>query len=69
MRAEVTKLVPTALRVKRDEKLQKQKKSATSVLPAGSSESDHSEKFGGVAEEPTKDDVYSKFMKEMEGFL
>ena len=68
MRAEVTKLVPTALRIKRDEKAQKQKKFASSMQP-NSSESDISEKAGRVTEEPTKDDVYSKFMKEMEGFL
>ena len=65
----MTKLVPTALRVKRDEKLLKQKKGATSVHPTTSLESENSEKTGHVPEEPTKDDVYSKFMKEMEGFL
>lgn len=68
MRAEVTKLVPTALRIKRDEKAQKQKKFTSSMQPS-SSESDVSEKAGSVTDEPTKDDVYSKFMKEMEGFL
>jgi len=69
MRAEVTKLVPTALRIKRDEKLLKQKKGATAVHPTTSLESENSEKAGDLPEEPTKDDVYSKFMKEMEGFL
>ena len=65
----MTKLVPTALRVRRDDKAQKQKKGAPSVQPSTSSESAGFEQAGHVTEEPTKDDVYSKFMKEMEGFL
>ncbi len=68
IRAEVTKLVPTALRVRRDDAKLKGKKPATAETtnlskptPTGSKPT--------TSEEPTKDDVYMNFMKEMEGFL
>lgn len=68
IRAEVTKLVPTALRVRRADKGSKQKKGAATTL-GGSTEPSSEGGQGNMAEEPTKDDVYSQFMKEMEGFL
>eukprot|EP00795_Rhopilema_esculentum_P009425 gene9425-17141_t len=68
IRAEVTKLVPTALRVRRTEKVQKPKKASIMQMTA-STEVSEGEPAGNVAEEPTKDDVYSMFMREMEGFL
>lgn len=60
--ADVTRFLPTALRVKREDK----KKS-------GKTQTDVKELPGGKAEEtdrkPTKDDAYSQFMREMEGLL
>ena len=65
----MTKLVPTALRVRRDEKGQKLKKQGGAMQPGTSIEPTGMEQLGQMVDEPTKDDVYSNFMKEMEGFL
>lgn len=60
--ADVTRFLPTALRVKREDK-KKMGKTQTDVKEVG----------GGKAEEtdrkPTKDDAYSQFMREMEDLL
>lgn len=60
--ADVTRFLPTALRVKREDKKK-----------AGKTQTDVKEMGGGKAEEadrkPTKDDAYSQFMREMEGLL
>ncbi|KAK7025525.1 WW domain-binding protein 11 [Halocaridina rubra] len=60
--ADVTRFLPTALRVKREDK-KKMGKTSTDIKELG----------GGKAEEtdrkPTKDDAYSQFMREMEGLL
>lgn len=60
--ADVTRFLPTALRVKREDR-KKLGKSATDTKDLG----------GGKAEDtdrkPTKDDAYSQFMREMEGLL
>lgn len=60
--ADVTRFLPTALRVKREDR-KKLGKAATDTKDLG----------GGKAEDtdrkPTKDDAYSQFMREMEGLL
>lgn len=60
--ADVTRFLPTALRVKREDKKK-----------AGKTQTDVKELGAGKAEEadrkPTKDDAYSQFMREMEGLL
>ncbi len=70
--AELTRLVPVALRVKREQpKTNKQKvKSAIAeegFRPASSAAS--SGAVGQVVHAPTKDDAYAQFMKEMEVLL
>lgn len=60
--ADVTRFLPTALRVKREDRKK-----------LGKAQADVKETGGGKAEEtdrkPTKDDAYSQFMREMEGLL
>ena len=65
IRAEVTKLIPTALRIRRDDGKHKSKKPALNPTSEPSTAGAPS----AVSEEPTKDDVYKNFMREMEGFL
>ena len=62
----MTKLVPTALRVRRDPKSRLKKTNITTVAASASSSQTTQSK---VHEGPTKDDVYAQFMNEMEGFL
>ncbi|KAK3872834.1 hypothetical protein Pcinc_022089 [Petrolisthes cinctipes] len=60
--ADVTRFLPTALRVKREDRKK-----------LGKAQTDVKELGGGKMEEgdrkPTKDDAYSQFMREMEGLL
>ena len=72
--AELTRLVPVALRVKREQpKTNKQKvKSAIaeeSFRPAPTAASSGGAGGGQVVHAPTKDDAYAQFMKEMEILL
>ena len=66
--AELTKLVPTALRVKRDQPKNKAKLRPTG---AGQETLDSVPQVSQpkVAETATKDDAYALFMKEMQGLL
>ena len=67
--AELTKLIPTALRVKRD-----QPKNKAKLRPPASGSETHETiprqvSQPKVAETATKDDAYALFMKEMQGLL
>ena len=69
IRAEVTKFVPTAVKIRRNPMSGsgKSKQLAASVVSNEKTEGDkQAEKHHS---EPTKDDVYAKFMSSMTGFL
>ena len=69
--AELTRLVPVALRVKREQpKTNKQKvKSAIAEEGFRPSPAPVDMRTGQVVSAPTKDDAYAQFMKEMEVLL
>jgi len=67
--AELTKLVPTALRVKRDQPKNKPKLRPPGAGPEAVESIPQQVSQPRVAETGTKDDAYALFMKEMEGFL
>ncbi|XP_076036927.1 uncharacterized protein LOC143022543 [Oratosquilla oratoria] len=61
--AEVTRFMPTALRVKREDR-KKLGKAHTDLKETGGGKGDEADRS-----KPTKDDAYSQFMREMEGLL
>jgi len=67
--AELTKLVPTALRVKRDQPKNKAKLRPAGVGPETPESILQQVSQPKVAETATKDDAYALFMKEMQGLL
>lgn len=66
--AELTKLVPTALRIKRDQPKNKAKLRSSGVAQE-TVDSIPQVSQPKVAETATKDDAYALFMKEMQGLL
>lgn len=58
--ADVTRFVPSALRIKRDDKHRKDKKQTETGGEAGGPQ---------PQQKPTKDDAYALFMSEMQGLL
>ena len=67
--AELTKLIPTALRVKRDQPKSKTKLRATGAGQETAENIPQQVSQPKVAETGTKDDAYALFMKEMQGLL
>lgn len=67
--AELTKLIPTALRVKRDQPKSKAKLRAAAAGPETDESVPQQVSQPKVAETATKDDAYALFMKEMQGLL
>ena len=67
--AELTKLVPTALRVKRDQPKSKSKLRPPGAGPETVETIPQQVSQPKVAETGTKDDAYALFMKEMQGLL
>ncbi|XP_017103567.2 WW domain-binding protein 11 [Drosophila bipectinata] len=61
--ADVTRFVPSTLRVKRED----QRRSARPKHASG--DSNHGQSEGGHSKPPTKDDAYLQFMNEMQGLL
>ena len=71
IRAEVTKFVPTAVKIRRDPTASTTKKTfhMKTTESSGSSEAEKVVEKKQKQLEPTKDAVYAKFMSEMTGFL
>lgn len=67
--AELTKLVPTALRIKRDQPKNKAKLRSSGVAQETVDSIPQQVSQPKVAETATKDDAYALFMKEMQGLL
>ena len=67
--AELTKLVPTALRIKRDQPKNKAKLRPPGAGPETVESIPQQVSQPRVAETGTKDDAYAIFMKEMQGLL
>lgn len=67
--AELTKLVPTALRVKREQPKSKAKLRPPGAVPETVESIPQQVSQPKVAETGTKDDAYALFMKEMQGLL
>ena len=67
--AELTKLVPTALRVKREQPKSKTKLRPPGAVPEIVESIPQQVSQPKVAETGTKDDAYALFMKEMQGLL
>lgn len=66
--ADVTRFVPSTLRVKREEKMKKNTAKTAAALVQELRHKDHMLKFGNNPQ-PTKDDAYMQFMREMQGLL
>lgn len=66
--ADVTRFLPTALRVKRDEKMPVRTPRAPELRPEMLAAARHHHQ-GPVPPGRTKDDAYQQFMREMEGLL
>ncbi|XP_071450096.1 WW domain-binding protein 11 [Hetaerina americana] len=69
--ADVTRFLPTALRVRREDKKRKDGKPVNSLIPESKPESIvmSGKPITNTAAPQTKDDAYLQFMKEMEGLL
>ena len=67
--AELTKLVPTALRVKREQPKNKAKLRPSGIASETVDIVSHNVTQTKAAETGTKDDAYALFMKEMQGLL
>lgn len=64
--ADVTRFVPSTLRVKREDKKPKQ---STRALVHELKQKEFIHQQHAVSGKPTKDDAYMQFMKEMQGLL
>lgn len=67
IRAEVTKFIPTAVKLRRNPG--PVNKAKPKIKWATTTEDEEPEKATETKTQPTKDDVYAKFMDEMTGFL
>lgn len=65
--ADVTRFVPSTLRVKREEKKAKNTAKTAAALVNELRQKEHMLRMGSA--QPTKDDAYMQFMKEMQGLL
>ena len=68
IRAEVTKFVPTAVKIRRNPATMKGKQQVNKSL-VSNEKTEADKAVEKQQSEPTKDDVYAKFMSEMTGFL
>lgn len=66
--ADVTRFVPSTLRVKREEKMKKNTAKTAAALVQELRHKEQLLKLGSNSQ-PTKDDAYMQFMKEMQGLL
>ena len=72
LNADVTRFLPTSVRIKRDDAKQKSKLDSKDMLMMDHSKFMHSKILPNpapVATQPSKDDAYMQFMREMEGLL
>lgn len=70
IRAELTKFVPTAVKIQRNPSSSKPKaRTKPSSAASNAEHMDVDEPVRKQRTEPTKDDIYAKFMREMDGFL
>lgn len=69
IRAELTKFVPTAVKIQRNPSAKKTKIRTKPLSQTEQLQFEDATTKKHNQSEPTKDDIYSKFMQEMDGFL